>query len=100
MKKKEYWVGYYVNSLMHMDNRTFNRVESTHANIKRNNKTASRQMSTVTNKINQWIESRVRKTQCFISKNGHFNTFYIYYTKSAIEIYRHQEKQCLSILCV
>jgi hypothetical protein len=60
MKKKEFWVGYYVNSLMHMGNRSSNRVESTHANIKRNNQTSSGSMTIVTEKVNLWIKKRVR----------------------------------------
>lgn len=59
MNKKQFWVGYYVNNLMHMGNRTSNRVEATHANIKRNNNTSSGSMAVVTDKINMWIKKRV-----------------------------------------
>ena len=61
MKKKQFWVGYYVNNLLHMGNRTSNRVEATHANIKRSNKTSSGSMAVVTDKINMWVKKRVRK---------------------------------------
>lgn len=49
------WVGYYVNNLMHMGNRTSNRVEGTHAAIKLHNGTSS----VVTNKIMAWVKERV-----------------------------------------
>ncbi|KAG2201556.1 hypothetical protein INT47_007433, partial [Mucor saturninus] len=58
MVKKQFWVGYYVNNLMHMGNRTSNRVESTHANIKRSNNTSSGSMAVVTEKIDLWIKKR------------------------------------------
>ena len=62
MLKKQYWVGYYDNNFMHMGNRTSNRVESTHANIKRSNNTSSGSMAVVTEKIDLWIKKRVRSS--------------------------------------
>lgn len=72
MKKKRFWVGYYVNKLQHMGNKTFNRVESTHANIKSHNKSSSGNMSVVTDKINMWFEKRVG----FCLKMTHVNSIY------------------------
>lgn len=59
LKKKEMWVGYYANNLMHMGNRTSNRVEGTHASIKSNNNTSSGRMAVVTEKIMNWVKKRV-----------------------------------------
>lgn len=59
MRKRRFWVGYYVNNIMHMGNRSSNRVESMHANIKRSINTSSGRMSVVTKKINNWIKMRV-----------------------------------------
>lgn len=53
------WVGYYANNLMHMGNRTSNRVEGTHAAIKFHNGTSTGRMSVVTNKIMAWVKERV-----------------------------------------
>lgn len=53
------WVGYYVNSLMHMGNRTSNRVEGTHAAIKSHSGTSSGRMAIVTEKIMTWVKKRV-----------------------------------------
>ncbi|KAG2192926.1 hypothetical protein INT47_002765 [Mucor saturninus] len=58
MVNKQFWVGYYVNNLMHMGNRTSNTVESTHANIKRSNNTSSGRMAVATEKIDLWIKKR------------------------------------------
>ncbi|KAG2232879.1 hypothetical protein BDF21DRAFT_469289 [Thamnidium elegans] len=41
-----------------MGNRSSNRVESTHANIKRNNQTSSGSMTIITEKVNLWIKKR------------------------------------------
>ncbi|KAG2203128.1 hypothetical protein INT47_004935, partial [Mucor saturninus] len=58
MVKKQFWVGYYVNNLMHMGNRTSNRVESAHVNIKRSNNASSGSMAVVIEKIDLWIKKR------------------------------------------
>ncbi|KAG2199328.1 hypothetical protein INT47_012962 [Mucor saturninus] len=58
MKKARFWAGYHDNSLMHMGNRTSNRVEATHTNIKRHAHTSSGSISVVTDKINAWTQKR------------------------------------------
>ncbi|KAG2199368.1 hypothetical protein INT47_001550 [Mucor saturninus] len=60
MVKKQFWVGYYANNLMHMGNRTSNKVEPTHANVKRSNNTSSGRMAVVTEEIDLWIKKSVR----------------------------------------
>ena len=57
--KKDFSAAYYVNSLPHMGNRTSNRVESVHANIKRHTNTSSGSMVIVTEKIGIWMKKRV-----------------------------------------
>lgn len=59
MNFRHHWVGYYVNSYTHMGNRTSNRVESTHAAIKRNNRTSSGTLPLITTKILEWVKIRV-----------------------------------------
>lgn len=53
------WVGYYANALMHMGNRTSNRVEGTHAAMKHHINTSSGRMGVVTDKIMTWVKERV-----------------------------------------
>ncbi|KAG2198381.1 hypothetical protein INT47_009786 [Mucor saturninus] len=58
MRKANFWAGYHVNALVHMGNRTFNRVEATHANIKRHTCTSSGSIAIVTSKISAWAQKR------------------------------------------
>lgn len=53
------WVGYYVNNYFHMGNRSTNRVERTHAAIKKNNRTSLGNLQLVTTTIIEWTKMRV-----------------------------------------
>ncbi|CAO3683563.1 unnamed protein product [Rhizopus stolonifer] len=57
----EYWVGVHVNKYMHMNNRSSNRVEGTHAAQKFHLKSSVGKMALVTNKVDQWYKTRVKR---------------------------------------
>lgn len=57
--EKEHWIGLYANKHMHMNNRTSNRAETTHAAMKFHLETSSGKLASVTAKIDQWFRIRV-----------------------------------------
>lgn len=59
LENKERWVGYLVNKYPHMNNRSTNRVEGTHAAQKHYTRTSSGKIALVTEKLNQWERIRV-----------------------------------------
>jgi hypothetical protein len=76
-KEIEKWTGFHANKLPHMGNRSTNRVEGSHANIKLHNKTSSGKLELVTTKITEWWGIRVcfylLLSTCFINVLDNLN---------------------------
>ncbi|KAG2193119.1 hypothetical protein INT47_003110 [Mucor saturninus] len=89
MKKATFWAGYHVNSLMHMGNRTPNRVEAAHADIERHAHTSSGSVSVVTDKINAWTvtdrRDRTEQEDYLVTQGGDWFELNIIYL---VEEYR------------
>lgn len=60
MQSEAQWGSYYANAHPHMNNRSTNRVEGTHAAMKQSIGTSKGKMGPVTDKIDHWYKTRVR----------------------------------------